>query len=521
MNKLFLRHRNRLSHPLFDLLVIVLAIIGLFILAGFIGIGRSLHELSLFSFWNLDVLSILLGLLALGFGVYARRRWSDLEKEVAERRRTEAALRMSELQHRQLLEATNRQAQELSLLNRVIAAAASPREATEVLSLVCEELTRTLHLPQAAAALLSEDGETLTVVAEYYDEGRPSAKGAVISVRNNPATRYVLTHRRPLVLSDAQTDPRQAAFQDLARTRGTVSLLIVPLVIRDKVVGTLGLDALENRYFSTEEIDLVMRVATAVGQALEKAFLYAELQRELNERKQVERLKDEFIATVSHELRTPLTSIRGALGLIAGGVTGELPAQTMAMIKIAQTNSDRLLRLINDILDIERIEANELILDLQPLNVIPLIDQAIAANRPYAQQLGVHVVLESSPSDVIVRADAERLIQVLNNLLANAAKFSPPDGVVLVRVTRHDSYARIAVADSGPGIPEEFRGRIFQKFAQADSSDTRQKGGTGLGLSIAKSLVERLGGRISYETSEGVGTTFYVDLPLIDASVSR
>src|SRR5262249_51127975 len=145
----------------------------------------------------------------------------------------------------------------------------------------------------------------------------------------------------------------QAAFHELAKQRGTVSLLIVPLSIRDRIVGTLGLDAIERREFSAVEIALAETVATAVGQALENAYLYMEIQHELNERKRIERLKDEFIATVSHELRTPLTSIRGALGLIAGGVTGRLPAQTVAMIEIAQANSERLLRLINDFLDIE------------------------------------------------------------------------------------------------------------------------------------------------------------------------
>ena len=152
---------------------------------------------------------------------------------------------------------------------------------------------------------------------------------------------------------------------------------------------------------------------------------------------------------------------------------------------------------------------------------MPLVEQAIASNRAYAEQFGVTFVLERVAPGVIIPTDSDRLMQVLNNLLANAAKFSPPGGIVLVDVSRREDVLRIAVTDRGPGIPVEFRSRIFQKFAQADSSDTRQKGGTGLGLSIAKAIVERLGGRIGYETEIDVGSTFFVDLPLFDDKVTR
>ncbi|MFL5805062.1 MAG: ATP-binding protein [Roseiflexaceae bacterium] len=457
---------------------------------------------------------VALGLLALGFGVYAVRRWRDLGHEIAERKRTEQALRASEQRHLALLAASERQAQDLVLLNRVIVAAASVLEPTAVLAVVCEELARTFNLPQAAAALLDPDQANLTVVAEYCAEGRPHALHATISVRDNPLTQYVMTHRTPLAVPDVQTDPGQAAFQEMAKQRGAVSLLILPLIIRNQIVGTIGLDAIERREFSAEEIALAETVATAAGRALENAYLYAEIQHELNERKRIERLKDEFVATVSHELRTPLTSIRGALGLIAGGVTGEIPAQTMAMIEIARTNSERLLRLINDFLDIEKIEAGKMAFTLWPLQIMPLVEQAIAANRAYGEQFGVIFVLEHVAPGATIATDSDRLMQVLNNLLSNAAKFSPPGGTVYVAVACREGTLRIGVRDRGPGIPAEFRSRIFQKFAQADSSDTRQKGGTGLGLSIAKAIVERLGGQIGYETELSVGTTFYVDLPL-------
>jgi PAS domain S-box-containing protein len=231
------------------------------------------------------------------------------------------------------------------------------------------------------------------------------------------------------------------------------------------------------------------------------------------ERKQIERMKNEFISTVSHELRTPLTSIRGSLGLIAGGVAGPVPPQVKAMVDIAYSNSERLVRLINDILDIEKIESGKMAFDLQPHALLPLIEQTIAANSGYAAQLGVCYALQPLPADVTVNIDPDRLIQVLTNLLSNAAKFSPAGGTVEVAVVQHEGAVRVSVRDHGPGIPAEFHGRIFQKFAQADSSDTRQKGGTGLGLSISKAIMECFGGHIGFTTTAGSGSTFYFELP--------
>jgi len=239
--------------------------------------------------------------------------------------------------------------------------------------------------------------------------------------------------------------------------------------------------------------------------------------RDITERMRMERLKDEFVSMVSHELRTPLTSIRGSLGLILGGVAGELPDQARMLLDIAHKNSERLITLINDILDIEKIESGRIDFNLQTLELTPLLTQAITTHQTYGEQFQVQFVLtETVPCQV--KADPDRLMQVLANLLSNAAKFSPPGSAVEVssqRLTSQPDWVRVSVRDHGPGIPAEFIPRIFQKFAQADSSNTRQKGGTGLGLSITKAIVERLGGKIGFETQASVGTTFYFDLPLV------
>lgn len=183
------------------------------------------------------------------------------------------------------------------------------------------------------------------------------------------------------------------------------------------------------------------------------------------------------------------------------------------MLAIARSNSDRLLRLINDILDIEKIESGQVEYELQVLEVRPLVEQALASARATADPLSVSFSVHDSAPGARIRTDGDRLLQVLTNLLSNATKFSPRGGVVGVTIARRDGSIRMSVSDEGPGIPESFRQRVFQKFAQADASDRRQKGGTGLGLSICKAILEQLGGQIDFETESGKGTTLFFDLP--------
>ena len=241
---------------------------------------------------------------------------------------------------------------------------------------------------------------------------------------------------------------------------------------------------------------------------------YQAAQAKLDERRRMEALKDEFISIVNHELRTPLTSIHGALGIINTRLGANLPEEARRLIDIAYRNSRRLARLVDNVLDLQKIESGTVTFEIQTQPLRPLLEQALEANQPYATQLGVTLVLEETPPAVRVAVDGDRLIQVLTNLLSNAAKFSPPGERVAVSAASSAGYWRVAVTDHGPGIPESFRGRVFQRFAQADSSTTRPRGGTGLGLSICKLIVERMGGRIGFETSSGRGTTFYFDLPM-------
>ena len=233
---------------------------------------------------------------------------------------------------------------------------------------------------------------------------------------------------------------------------------------------------------------------------------------DITEQKEVERMKNEFVSIVSHELRTPLTSIRGSLGLLLSEAFPEVEGKVEKLINIAHNNSLRLIDLINDILDIEKIAAGKMEFKYEQINVQEIIEQIISINAPYADKFKVkYKFVNNLPKDTVLNLDKNRFIQVLTNLLSNATKFSPEGGEVLVLANINKNIVRISVKDNGNGIPEVFRDKIFSKFTQADSSDTRQKGGTGLGLNICKSLVEEMNGNISFETESDKGTVFHID----------
>ncbi|MGY4823067.1 hybrid sensor histidine kinase/response regulator [Stutzerimonas chloritidismutans] len=234
---------------------------------------------------------------------------------------------------------------------------------------------------------------------------------------------------------------------------------------------------------------------------------------DLTERKRVEQMKNDFVSTVSHELRTPLTSISGALGLIVGGALGSAPPTMQQMLEIAYRNSLRLGHLINDLLDMEKIAAGKMSFELREHSLGDLLEESLASNQALCEQHGVCCTLEH-PTDVLVWVDGLRLQQVLGNFLSNAVKFTPEGGEIRLHSSLRGTKVRISVTDQGPGIPEAFRSRVFEKFAQADASDSRQKSGTGLGLAITKELIERMGGTVGFDCVPGQGTTFWCELPI-------
>jgi PAS domain S-box-containing protein len=235
--------------------------------------------------------------------------------------------------------------------------------------------------------------------------------------------------------------------------------------------------------------------------------------RNISERRAVETMKDQFVSMVSHELRTPLTSIHGSLGLLTGGALGDMPPSAQRMLEIATTNTDRLVRLINDILDIERMESGAVRMQREVVDAARLVEQAVASMRSMASQGAVELVVQSEP--VTVWADPDRITQVLVNLVSNAVKFSPEGAVVTVSLTLRGDDALFTVRDHGRGIPADKVDSIFGRFQQVDVADSRDKGGTGLGLAISESIVTQHDGRIWVESELGKGSTFLVTIPTV------
>ena len=282
------------------------------------------------------------------------------------------------------------------------------------------------------------------------------------------------------------------------------------------------------RAWRGEAVDNIEISIAAVGQPLRQVLcsggqLYPEhagtgaaivVMHDITEIRRASNLKSEFLATVSHELRTPLTAISGAIGLLRNGATGSLPPASERLLRIAQDNSQRLSELINDLLDMEKLEAGQLDLQLKPQLLRPIVEQALEINQPYAERYQVSWQLEPVASDPMVLVDERRLQQVLSNYLSNAAKFSHAGGLIQVQVLIEDDEVEVQVVDQGIGIAEEQQLLLFNKFIQLDNSNARQRGGTGLGLAICKELVERMDGQVGVRSREGAGACFWFRLPL-------
>ena len=269
---------------------------------------------------------------------------------------------------------------------------------------------------------------------------------------------------------------------------------------------------------STFETEVaISRVSGADGRRYVAAI------RDISDRKRAEQMKTEFVSTVSHELRTPLTSIGGSLGLLGAGAVGPLNDKARRLVEIAHANCERLVRLINDILDIEKIESGKMEFDLRRMQVAPLVNRTIDAMRGFADQHDVTLRCVLPPWPQCIIGDPDKLEQLLTNLISNAIKHAPPGSQVEVFALHEGGSVRIEVRDRGSGVPENFRGRIFGKFAMADASDNRAKGGTGLGLAIAREIARRHGGEVGYDDREGGGTVFHVHIPMLtdDADAER
>ncbi len=428
------------------------------------------------------------------------------------------------------------QLRESLLLNQVIAAVTSTLDAQAVLQTLCQEVAKAFDLPSAAFGLLDEPEENLRIVAEYLSEEQPPAYGTIIPIAQNPTTQYVLTHAIPLLVQNTQTDPRYAALAPIARHRGTVTVLIVPMLRHQKVIGTLGLNTTVERVFTEAEIQLAQQVAAAASKALENAQLYESLQEELVERKRAEqalalardealeanRLQAELVAKVSHELRTPLNAILGYAEMLNLGVYGSVSARQTDITQHIMERTEELIYFVNDLLDQAHLQAGGFILIPRPFAPQQLVTHLLNVMGLMAQSKNLTLTADTSPDvPAVLVGDLERLHQIIANLVGNAIKFTDSGHIHLHIFRLDETNWGFSVSDTGRGIPKDAQGYIFDAFRQTSYSMTRKYSGVGLGLSIVKQLTTLMGGTISLQSQEGHGSTFTIVLPLTTPQEKR
>jgi signal transduction histidine kinase len=318
---------------------------------------------------------------------------------------------------------------------------------------------------------------------------------------------------QPYHCEDSETDPRVS--RAACRRVGLRSMIVVPIPHLGQTVGVLKYYSAEPSAYSEEDMLvahlLVGPIAVGMSSVAEADALRAQI-----ELQQLVKLKEQFVSTVSHELRTPLTSIQGSLKLLDGGAAGDLPEKATSLVSIASRNTARLKRLVDDLLDLDRMDAGRLALRFAPVDLGRLMADIAEQTEPFAEQTGVRLALALPPTPLFAETDADRLIQAIVNLVSNACKFAPAGSVVELAVAATNGQATIRIADQGPGVPPAFRARLFDRVAQSEHTHgLSDLPGTGLGLAISKGIVERLGGRIRLDDAVARGATFEIVLPLV------
>lgn len=281
------------------------------------------------------------------------------------------------------------------------------------------------------------------------------------------------------------------------------------------------LACMDSREVSTSELEIPLPDGTELIQFAIKFPIVSDddevvgtggIDVDITERKKLDRMKNEFVSTVSHELKTPLTSIKGSLGLLMESSLTALPEKAVSLLEIAHKNTNRLINLVNDVLDMEKLASGGMEYDFRAVDLGILISEAMAADQDFSVEFGSRQIIEDVSEGVMVYGDADRLNQVLANLLSNAIKFSPEDSEIRVTLAVEGDIARVSVTDQGDGIPNEYHEHIFERFTQVDASDSRAKGGTGLGLNISRSIIEAHDGDIGFTSKSGEGSTFWFEL---------
>jgi signal transduction histidine kinase len=359
--------------------------------------------------------------------------------------------------------------------------------------------------------MLSEDKQELVVAAAAGIN--PEIMGKARMKLGEGISGEVVQNRKLVYIRDAHKEPDFLFFSDVVR-----SLLAVPLVIRDEVIGTLTVDSDQPNAFSESDIQLMTIAAAQASVAIANAGLFeevedraAELAAAYEELKESDRLKDELVQNVSHELRTPLTFVKGYVDLLMDGEMGLLTPQQSETLEIVSTKADEITRLIEDIITLQRIDAGNL--QLEAISLSDFLKTAVASHQIVADSKGLNIAYHKPPTQALVTIDKDRVSQVVDNLIGNAMKFSPDGGTISVIVEEREKDVLVTIADEGIGVPEDKQLKIFERFYQVDGSSRRRFGGTGIGLAIVKRIIDAHQGEIWVESEVNHGSTFYFTLP--------
>jgi signal transduction histidine kinase len=402
---------------------------------------------------------------------------------------------------------------ELQALGEVGQAVNSTLDVETVLRTIVTKAVELSATDAGAIYVFDEDGGEFRLRATY---GTSEAMIAAISDHHIGVGDFnvgeAARRREPVQIADLREAPA-SAINDIILGAGYRALLVVPLLGPDRIVGALVVRRKQPGAFLQSAVDLLQTFANQSVLAIQNARLFREIEEKGRELEVASRHKSQFLANMSHELRTPLNAILGYTELILDSIYGEPTEKIRIVLERLQANGKHLLGLINDVLDVSKIEAGQLTLSLEDYSLSDLVHVVVSAVEPLAAEKRLAFKAEVAPDLPVGRGDGRRLSQVLLNLVGNAIKFTDK-GEVAIRASATNGAFTVAVCDTGPGIAEADQAKIFEEFQQADSSITRKKGGTGLGLSIAKRIIEMHGGRIWVESEQGKGSKFYFMLPV-------
>ena len=418
-----------------------------------------------------------------------------------------------------------RQADELGMLFNVSQSLSSaPLKTEEIATVISHQFVDLMDVPECAISLLNPRDGMMEIVVDFFKEGEDEIhqreEGERFRLADYPATAYVMETLQPLAIqaSDPNADPAELAYM---QEHHVATLVIIPLALKGRSIGVIELESWdEERHYTPEELNLAMILTNQAAVALDNARLYEQQQETAQRLREVDRLKTQFLANMSHELRTPLNSIIGFSRVILKGIDGPLTEMQETDLSAIYHSGQHLLGLINDILDLSKIEAGKMELNFDEVNLKPIIKgvMSTAAGLVKDKSIGIE---QQVPEDLpVIWADGTRLRQVLLNLVSNAAKFTER-GKISLMADCDDEWVTLNVTDTGIGIPQEKLESIFEEFTQVDGSSTRAVGGTGLGLPISRHFVEMHGGEITVESTPGMGSTFKVILPIHAQAESR